>query len=136
MGSDSRSNPKHASLTGYKMAGLWQEVRLTTGVIYRILQSLIQYRSKYQSFRDRWGNKPPRSDREWLTFWQEFVSLEDDLSSAQDRIMESHNVLMQSAEEGMEVVRLNGIDAIDDPISYLRRSLDRAAELVKINRDE
>lgn len=131
------NNPKHASLTGYKMAGLWQEVRLTTGVLYRVLQSIIQYRSRYQTFRDRWGSRPPGSDKEWLTFWREFVELEDGLSSVQDRLMESHNSLIQSAEEGMEVVRLNGIDdAIDDPISYLRRSLDRATELVNVYRDE
>lgn len=128
----SSSNRKFAGLTAHKMGGLWQEVKLNAGLLFRTMQALVKYKSKYQAFRERWGNRPPRTDKEWLQFWREFVSLEDDIHSMQVSLMDVHANLNHAAGEGLELVRLNGIDdqAVTDPIGYMRRSLDRVARFI------
>ena len=84
------------------------------------------------------GPRPPRSDKDWLQFWQEFVSLEDDLSSLSTELLDAHNVMRLATDEGMEIVRLNGIDdgeIVVDPIAYQERSLLRVKQIVD-NRNE
>lgn len=129
------SNPKYAGLTGYKMAGLWQEVKLGLSALWSVSRELIDYREKYTRFRDKWGTRPPRNDKEWLNFWQEFVQLEDALSTSSTHLLDAYNSMRHAADEGIEVVRLNGIDdegVVTDPVEYQERSLTRVKQLLKI----
>ncbi len=132
------SNPKYPGLTKTKMGSLWQEIKLGIGVLWKVSRGIVTYRDKYAAFRNKWGPRPPRSDKDWLQFWQEFVSLEDDLSSLSTELLDAHNVMRLATDEGMEIVRLNGIDdgeIVVDPIAYQERSLLRVKQIVD-NRNE
>ncbi len=134
-GGGSSSNPKYPGLTKTKMASLWQEVKLGLGVLWQVSRGLISYRDRYAAFRDRWGQRPPRNDAEWLKFWQEFVSLEDTISTLSTDLLDAYNAMRLASDEGAEIVRLNGIDdgdVITDPVAYQERSLTRVKQLVNI----
>ena len=137
MGSSSGggSNPKYPGITGYKMMALWQEIKLGLAALWKASRGLISYRDQYTSFREKWGVRPPRSDRDWLQFWQEFVSLEDALSDSSTNLLDAYNEMRIAADEGVEVVKMNGFDdegAIADPLAFQERSLNRVRDILKI----
>lgn len=129
------SNPKYPGITGYKMAALWQETKLGLAALWKASRGLISYRDQYTKFRERWGKRPPRSDVEWLQFWQEFVSLEDTLSASSTSLLDAYNEMRLAADEGVEITRMNGFDdegAIADPLAFQERSLNRVKEILRI----
>ena len=129
------SNPKYPGLTKTKMGSLWQEIKLGIGVLWKVSRGIVTYRDKYATFRNKWGPRPPRSDKDWLQFWQEFVSLEDALSNSSTGLLDAYNEMRIAADEGIDVVKMNGFDdegALADPLAFQERSLSRVREILKI----
>lgn len=125
------TNAKRPTLTGYAMRGLWAEAQAEAGRIGLAEHDVRNYRQKYKAFRQKWGNKTPRSVEEWTEFWHEFWSLEDGLDDIEGDLSQAARAMTANAASGMEIVKANGFDGQElDVLAVMRDALKRAEDLV------
>jgi hypothetical protein len=106
------SNPKHPQLTGYKMRQLWSGVRNAAEKLFSLHNDMGDQEDRFFAFQERWGANPPRTEKQWLEFWQELVGIRRSYNDARNRILQCHRDALEISEQGLDIVEANGIGAV------------------------
>lgn len=127
-----RSNPKYPTLVGYKMAMLWNNIKMDRSRLAHEQKALSKYKMELRRFREQWGNRVPRTDAEWRDFWLGFKRLEDLVEDVQNGLSEIREDLHSTCVQGLEIVEQNGVDVMmeaSDPVKEMEELLDRARSM-------
>lgn len=124
------SNLKYPKLTGPKMRGYWQAVKMIATLIFQENEPLMELREAMRSFRRRWGAQPPVTEGQWLAFWQELSASEDYIDGLRNHLTKFHFEMHDVVDRGLEIVEQNGVSGLTDPIADIRRLAEVLPELV------
>ncbi len=126
------SNPKHPQLLGYAISALWTEVKFCIKILQEVHKLLNQRENEYKEFRNKWGMKPPSSEKHWLHFWQEFNKLEDLNLEISNSIIGTERSLNEAAESAFDIIRRRNQDQdyqFTNAAQHVKMCLDRIQEI-------